>query len=100
MIYSIRIVYLTTNNKTGILERTEDESDDDELDSNSSNDVETVPSHDSDTNTDLQTSPTNDRDKQLESLIRERDFSHALFLFFGLIIGLLIELLQQPSSPR
>jgi hypothetical protein len=77
----------------------EDESDDDELDSNSSNEVETVSSHDSDTNTEPHISPTNERDK-LQSLIRERDFSHAVFLVFGLIIGLLIGLLQQPSSPR
>jgi hypothetical protein len=79
--------------KRGIV--SEDESDDDELDSNSSNEVETVSSHDSDTNTDPHTSPTNERDK-LQSLIRERDFSHAVFLVFGLVIGLLIGLLQQP----
>jgi hypothetical protein len=83
--------------KRGIL--SEDESDDDELDSNSSNEVETVSSNDSDANTDPHTSPTNERD-QLESLIRQRDISHALYFVFGLVIGLLIDLLQQPSPQR
>ncbi len=47
--------------KRGIV--SEDEIDDDELDSYSSNEVETVSSHDSDTNTDPLTNPTNKRDK-------------------------------------
>jgi hypothetical protein len=78
----------------------EDESDDDEeLISNSSNEVETVTSNDSDSNADPYTSPTNERD-QLESLIRQRDLSHALYFVFGLVLGLLIGLLQQTSPQR
>jgi hypothetical protein len=78
----------------------EDESDDDELDSNSSNEVETVSSHDSDTQTDLQTGSTSDRDKLTESHNRERRLSHALILALSLVIVLLVLLLQQPSSQR
>jgi translation initiation factor 2B subunit (eIF-2B alpha/beta/delta family) len=83
--------------KRGIV--SEDESDDDELDSNSSNEVETVTSNDSDANTDPHTSPINERDQQ-ESIIRQRDLSHALYFVLGLVIGLVIDLLQQPSPQR
>jgi hypothetical protein len=77
-----------------------DESDDEDLDSNSSNDVETVSSLDSDTQTDPQVALTSDRDQLIESYARERHLTHVLILAFFLVIALLIILLQQLSSQR
>jgi hypothetical protein len=78
----------------------EDESGDEDLDSNSSNDVETVSSHDSDTQTDPHVAATSDRDQPIESYARERRLTHVLILTFSLVIVLLATLLQQLSSQR
>jgi hypothetical protein len=77
-----------------------DESDDEDLDSNSSNDVETVSSHDSDTQTDPYVAATSDKDQLIESHARERRLTHVLILALSLIIVLLTTLLQQLSSQR
>jgi hypothetical protein len=77
-----------------------DESDDEDLDSNSSNDVETVSSCDSDTQTDPYVATTSDKDQLIESYNRERRITHVLILALFLVIALLITLLQQLSSQR
>jgi hypothetical protein len=78
-----------------------DESDDEDLDSNSSNDVGTVSSLDSDTQTDPYVAATSDKDQLLiEAYNRERHITHVLILALFLVIALLIILLQQLSSPR
>jgi hypothetical protein len=78
----------------------EDESDDEDLDSNSSNDVETVSSYDSDAQTDPQVASTSDRDQLIESNARERRLTHDLILALSLVIVLFATLLQQLSSQR
>ena len=77
-----------------------DESDDEDLDSNSSNDVGTVSSLDSDTQTDPYVAATSDKDQLIESYARERHLTHVLILALFLVIALLIILLQQLSSQR
>ena len=77
-----------------------DESDDEDLDSNSSNDVETVSSYDSDTQTDPYVATTSDKDQLIESYARERRLTHVLILALILVIVLLVTLLQQLSSQR
>jgi hypothetical protein len=77
-----------------------DESDDEDLDNNSSNDVETVSSYDSDTQTDPYVATTSDKDQLIESYNRERRITHVLILALFLVIALLITLLQQLSSQR
>ncbi len=77
-----------------------DESDDEDLDSNSSNDVGTVSSLDSDTQTDPYVAATSDKDQLIESYARERHLTHVLILALFLVIALLIILLQQVSSQR
>lgn len=77
-----------------------DESDDEDLDSNSSNDVGTVSSLDSDTQTDPYVAATSDKDQLIESYNRERRITHVLILALLLVIALLIILLQQLSSQR
>ena len=77
-----------------------DESDDEDLDSNSSNDVETVSSYDSDTQTDPYVATTSDKDQLIESYNRERRITHVLIPALFLVIALLVTLLQQLSSRR
>ena len=77
-----------------------DESDDEDLDSNSSNDVGTVSSLDSDTQTDPYVAATSDKDQLIEAYNRERHITHVLILALLLVIALLIILLQQLSSQR
>jgi hypothetical protein len=77
-----------------------DESDDEDLDSNSSNDVGTVSSLDSDTQTDPQAASTSDRDQLIEFYARERRLTHVLILALSLVIVLLAVLLQLLSSRR
>jgi hypothetical protein len=76
------------------------ESDDEDLDCNSSNDVETVSSYDSDTQTDPYVAATSDKDQLIDSYNRERRINHVLILALFLVIALLITLLQQLSSQR
>jgi hypothetical protein len=78
----------------------EDESDDEDLDSNSSNDVETVSSHDSDIQTEPYVAATSDKDQLIESYTRERRLTHVPILALILVIVLLVTLLQQLSSQR
>jgi hypothetical protein len=77
-----------------------DESDDEDRDSSSSNDVETVSSYDSDTQTDPYVATTSAKDQLIESYNRERRITHVLILALFLVIALLITLLQQLSSQR
>jgi hypothetical protein len=77
-----------------------DESDDEDLDSNSSNDVGTVSSLDSDTQTEPYVAATSDKDQLIEAYNRERHITHVLILALLLVIALLIILLQQISSQR
>ncbi len=77
-----------------------DESDGEDLDSNSSNDVETVSSYDSDTQTDHHVAAISDKDQLIELYARKRRLTHVLILALILVIVLLVTLLQQLSSQR